>query len=455
MKKTLFLGLLILGFISCQNKAEKTSTKTVLTGQIQNAPMPFMVLLDNQNKKVSGIKLDSLGRFTDTITVKPAYYKMQIGQQYAQLYLKPGDQLTIKADYKNFDNSLTFSGKGAEANNYLAQKTLLEEKLKHKTSYKYYGKLDEKAFLKLVDSIDKEKTKLVKNLKDDKFKKLEALRNSLDKSILLARYPMVKRFLTQNKDYQTSAGFPKAFKGININDSLISKIPNGTNYINEYIDYQLSGQKTEPDPYERLSYINKHIKNQALKNRLAFNEAQFNLLYTKKLDQFYQLFNQMEKDSVYKAKIKAKYNNIKALQPGVPSPDFTAYDINGKEYHLKDFAGKPLYIDLWATWCGPCRAEIPYLDKIKEQYKDKPVNFVSLDVYDQKPKWEQMVKAQKLSGWQLINTDRNMPFLKKYVVDGIPRFILLDKNGKIIDADAPRPSDKRLISLLDKTINEK
>jgi len=75
-------------------------------------------------------------------------------------------------------------------------------------------------------------------------------------------------------------------------------------------------------------------------------------------------------------------------------------------------------------------------------------------VYDKKDKWEQMVKQQKMEGWQLISTDREMPFLKKYVVDGIPRFILLDAEGKIIDANAPRPSDKHLADLIDKTLSK-
>ncbi len=449
MKNIIYLWLILIGFTACQNKKNQN---IILSGNIKNAPDNQMVLMDIHNKNLHIIRLDSTKHFTDTLKIGKGYYKLNIGNQYTWLYLKPGDRLQLTTNYKDFDNQLTYKGKGSDVNNYLAKKILLEQKLKPKTSYNYYGKLDEKTFVKLQDSIAKAYNDLLKSVKDKEFKNLESLRNKLEQAQLISRYPMVKRFLTNNPNYQVPADFPKAYANIDINDTLIKKLPQAIGYINDYVEHKLSGRGKEVDPIEKLRFAAKNIKDQNFLDKFAYKEADYNLLYTKDIDKFYELFNKIEKKSDYKAKIKTKYDNIKAMQPGVPSPDFTAYDINGKAYHLKDFAGKPLYIDLWATWCGPCRAEIPFLEKIKEQYKDKPINFVSFDVYDDKAKWEQMVKQQKMSGWQLINTDKNLPFLKKYVVDGIPRFILIDKDGKIVNADAPRPSDKSLIPLLDKTI---
>ncbi len=453
MKKFFLLLFISFGLAACQNKTE--SKAEILSGTIKNAPNHQIVLLDAQNQNPVLLKLDQNDKFSDTLSLPKGYYKLNAGNQYTWLYLKPGDHLQIKTDFKDFDKQLIYKGKGANINNYLAQKMLLDIKLKPKTNYKFYGNLDEKAFLKLQDSIATAYDNLLKMVHNKDFKALEALRNKFKKARLISRYPMVKRYLTHNNDYKVPENFPKAYEGIQINDTLIKQLPQAISYINDYIENQLSGKGQEVDSYDKLQFVAQKIKDQKFIDEFAYKEANYNLLYAKNLDKFYNLFNQLEKNPKYKAEIKIKYDNIKAMQPGVPSPDFTAYDSNGKAYHLKDFAGKPLYIDLWATWCAPCRAEIPFLDKLKEQYKNKPINFVSLDVYDNKAKWAQMLKTQKLSGWQLINTDKKMPFLKKYVVDGIPRFILLDKDGKIVSADAPRPSEKRLISLLDKTINEK
>ena len=449
MKKLTYLWLILIGLAACQNKENQA---IILSGTIKNAPENHITISDVQNKNSLEIALDSTKHFTDTLKTGEGYYKLNVGNQYTWLYLKPADRLQLTTDYKDFDNQLNYKGKGAEINNYLAQKILLEQKLKPKTSYKYYGNLDEKSFVKLQDSITKAYDDLLNTVNDKEFKSLEKLRNKLEQVQLISRYPIIKRFLTKNPKYQVPADFPKAYANIDINDTLIKRLPQAIGYINDYVQFKLSGRDKKVEPIEKLQFVAKNIKDQDFINEFAYREADYDLLYTKDIDKFYKLFNQIEKNPDYKAKIKTKYDNIKALQPGALSPDFTAYDINGKAYHLKDFAGKPLYIDLWATWCSPCRAEIPFLEKIKEQYKDKDINFVSFDVYDDKAKWEQMVKQQDMSGWQLINTDKNLPFLKKYVVDGIPRFILIDKDGKIVNADAPRPSDKSLIPLLDKTI---
>ena len=451
MKKIIYLTLIILGFSACQNKENHN---IILSGTIKNMPGDTIFLYDVYQKNKQAIVVDSTKHFADTLNLKKGYYKLKVAQQYTWLFLKPGDRLQLSTDYKDFDNQLKYKGKGAIVNNYLAQKILLDQKLKRKTGYQYYAGLDETSFVKLLDSIGGLYDNLLKPVENKNFQKLERLLNNFKRSRMLVFYPAAKRYFSGDTTFKVSKNFPEAYQGIKIDDSMLYKLPDAVFHIGNYIDYQVKKDIKDDDnsSYNKMLYVSKNVKNQEFINEFAYQLANYDLMYTKDVDKFYALFDKIEKNPEYKAKIKTKYDNIKALQPGAPSPDFTAYDINGKEYHLKDFAGKPLYIDLWATWCGPCRREIPFLDKIKEQYKDKPINFLSFDVYDDKNKWEQMVKQQKMTGWQLINTDRNLSFLKKYVVDGIPRFILLDKDGKIVDANAPRPSDKTLISLLDKTI---
>jgi thiol-disulfide isomerase/thioredoxin len=271
---------------------------------------------------------------------------------------------------------------------------------------------------------------------------------------MISKYPMVRAFITKNSEFKVSDKFPNPFKNVDINDKKFLQIPNGMAIVSDYINFITRDGLNDIDPYDKLKIINKEIKNQVIKEQLAAEEAQYSLMFTDKLELYYQLFDSIVKNEDLKTPVKEKYVLIKALQPGSPSPDFIAYDINGKAYSLKDFSGKALYIDLWATWCSPCIAEIPHLIKLKERYKNKPIIMLSFNVYDHKYNWESFIKKKELKGWQLINTDKELDFLKKYVVDGIPRFILLDKNGKIVDADAPRPSNEKLIDLIDKTISE-
>ena len=107
---------------------------------------------------------------------------------------------------------------------------------------------------------------------------------------------------------------------------------------------------------------------------------------------------------------------------------------------------------MWATWCGPCLAEIPSLKKVEKTYHDKNIEFVSLSIDKKKDhdKWKKMVTEKELGGIQLIaDNDSSSKFVQDYQIMGIPRFILIDPQGNIVNSNAPRPSDKKLITLFD------
>jgi thiol-disulfide isomerase/thioredoxin len=135
------------------------------------------------------------------------------------------------------------------------------------------------------------------------------------------------------------------------------------------------------------------------------------------------------------------------------SPLFNYRNFKGGKSRLDDFKGKFVYIDIWATWCGPCVREIPFLQKLEEKYRDKNIVFVSISIDKQNDvdKWKKMVKDKELGGVQLLaDNDWNSDFVKAFGVKSIPRFILINPNGVIVHAVADRPSDPELIKELDK-----
>ena len=155
------------------------------------------------------------------------------------------------------------------------------------------------------------------------------------------------------------------------------------------------------------------------------------------------MVNTHDKKAAFDA-LCAKWSKI---AKGQPSPGFKYLDIQGKEVDLSDLAGKYVYIDVWATWCGPCRGEIPHLQKLEHQYKNKNIHFVSISCDQDKAAWEKMVKEDKLGGIQLHN-GKDQSFMDAFMIRGIPRFILLDKEGKIIAADMTRPSNPETVETL-------
>src|SRR5690625_8026171 len=105
---------------------------------------------------------------------------------------------------------------------------------------------------------------------------------------------------------------------------------------------------------------------------------------------------------------------------------------------LDDLKGKLVYIDVWATWCAPCLAEVPHLKQLTEDYKDQNITIVSMSIDPESDheKWKKMVNEKDLQGVQIFSdNDWNSQFVVDYGIRGIPRFILLDKEGYIISAD--------------------
>ncbi|MEL6810620.1 MAG: TlpA disulfide reductase family protein [Bacteroidota bacterium] len=144
------------------------------------------------------------------------------------------------------------------------------------------------------------------------------------------------------------------------------------------------------------------------------------------------------------------------LPKGSPSPVFSNYENHaGGATSLEELKGKYVYIDVWATWCGPCKVEIPHLKKVEADYHDKNIEFVSVSIDKLKDheKWMSMVSEKELGGVQLFaDSDWESKFVKDYFIKGIPRFILIDPDGNIVSPDAPRPSDPKLRTLLEEII---
>jgi len=115
---------------------------------------------------------------------------------------------------------------------------------------------------------------------------------------------------------------------------------------------------------------------------------------------------------------------------------------------LKDFRGKYVLIDVWATYCSPCKKEIPFLEKIQEKFKNKNIVFVGIATDGVKEEWIKFLDQNKLKGIQLIMDRKWISFMHRYQVSTIPRYILLDKEGKIVNMNMPLPSDPEFVKIL-------
>lgn len=135
---------------------------------------------------------------------------------------------------------------------------------------------------------------------------------------------------------------------------------------------------------------------------------------------------------------------------GGVAADFTYPDTNGKMVSLSDFKGKVVLVDVWATWCGPCKKEIPSLIALeKEFHNNSNIVFigVSVDEDKDKQKWLDMIKTEGIGGIQLFASGWSK-ITKDYKIKGVPRFMVFAKDGSLYSVDAPRPSNPELKRML-------
>lgn len=149
-------------------------------------------------------------------------------------------------------------------------------------------------------------------------------------------------------------------------------------------------------------------------------------------------------DGQKKRKVLEKpYTGEARLRPGEPSLDFSFTDMQGQTVSLKQLRGKYVYIDVWATWCGPCNAEIPYLKKLEKEMEGKKIVFVGISSDSNQQAWEKFVKEKEMGGIQLFMGKKKQEMMHFFLINSIPRFILLDKKGRIVEAYMSRPSDEK------------
>jgi thiol-disulfide isomerase/thioredoxin len=233
----------------------------------------------------------------------------------------------------------------------------------------------------------------------------------------------------------------------------------GQNFISTYLQYlwtikMQDGTKTDPNTFTNLCLEN--VKNDTLKGWYFLNRE---LLRAKAFDQVYR--DKLEKFKSYllsdaqKKKQKDFEGTIRNFADGELAINFDGKTVDGKKVSLSDFKGKVVLVDVWATWCGPCKKEIPSLQKLEEEMKGTDVVFMSYSVDELKDaeKWKKMVETEKLGGVQLMGDAAfKSSICVDYKINAIPRFMVFNKEGKIVTIDAPRPSNPDLKVLLEKLL---
>ena len=445
-KLVLYISLTIL--LSCTNN-KKEIDYVVFAGTIEGENIDSLQLLNKNRKPIKTISLSKELTFNDTLFIPKGYYYIgDFKTSTKLLFLKPSYNLQVNILSNSMDYSISFKGIGANENNYLSQKKEFDKNFEN---YKYYLSLNEEKILKLSDSMHIIKTyffNTYKNLDKD-FNLCETFIIENDRVKLLNRYRQGRGSIIGKNDFQVSDNFLYNFNSSFLSNEKLLMHPDYMSYVDSFVGFKLYKNKYEWNNFlASLEIIDAEINNQKIKDELAYNTMKFAINRTRNFDEVYNKYMSIEKNEDYRNEIEKTYLNLKKISKGTISPTFELYDVNNRIVTLESLKGKLVYIDIWGTWCLPCIQEIPSLKKIEKEFRNKDIHFVSICTNDKKENFEKFVNDKELSGIQLFAPDSNISFFKDYQLKTFPRFILIDKEGKIIDANAYKPSDPKVKELI-------
>lgn len=450
-----FLSITLL--ISCTKQEEQVKNFAVLDGKVINHSESIIKIRDIDNKTVKEINILEDGQFRDTLfDLSPGYYRISLDKESSTLFLKPGTEISVNLDYILFDETLKFDGNGSAENNYLSATFLSNEKLGDTLTYKYFGNLDEENFIHKVTDLKEKQLAFLKNQEglSEEFKKLEEANILYTWANRMQNYEAQKKYVSGDNDFKVSDDFKSFNDQLSLNNSELANLTSYRDYLQNYYSAQIVSDEDLSKDYS-LNYmklIADEVKNESLKNSLLYADAKYGITYTPEVQPYFDVFMAASSNEEHKKDIKEKYDKLVKVSKGQPSPKFENYEnYDGTTTSLEDLKGKYVYVDVWATWCGPCKREIPHLKEITEKYKAKDITFVSMSIDNPKDhdKWQEMVAAENLKGVQIFAPNAwESDFVQDYSILGIPRFILIDKNGIIVNSNAPRPSSEELPELL-------
>lgn len=443
--KNRILSLLMFLFVALQMQAADGIT---VKFDVKNPVLTNVVLVYhmsvNEHQLVDGkatVQLDG----EDAL-----YAKVYYGEKSKDVYLQRGDEMNISFDANDFDNTFSVKGGNEKAVDYLNKiKVLGLPDNVYTQPWSQFKKTVENKIASM-----KRLLKVRKFAADDKFQKMEEGRITYFYANAFLMYPVSHLYLTGDTTMQLGKDYYDTLRQYVKEDDDYADIDEYRNYMIEtshvFDEAGKDIRQQYPKVLAEMSYIGDNIQSdkvrEALIHFLAFTYVEGNGTdnITDLQNLYYTYVTSPYLNDLFK-KACVKWDKAAV---GRPSPQFKGVDINGKEMTLRDFRGKYVYIDIWATWCGPCQKELPYLKKVEQKYKGRNIVFVGLSVDADKSKWEARVRSGALSGIQLY-IGKGTKFQSDYRISGIPRFILLDPNGRIVNPDMARPSSDDIVKILD------
>lgn len=487
MQKAIYFALVLLFTATYTATAQQpvkitvsTAADVVLTDKNVWAtidPTYLGVMPDTIPAKTAGKKLEL------QFTLKhPRLVKLQYGERTLNIYAEPADELHISVT--DSTQKVTFEGKGAVHNRFLQ-----DFYSQFAAMYNTAG-MNEKIMNTSIDGLEME-------LYDSRKKQREFVKDYPDKNSFSADFDLfVQNEITYNYlSYVT--GYPIIRANADAKQLNVSRIPKVM--LDEITPPVVNNEKAMlNEPYRNfliyyITYVTSEVNNLnkfkdiGLSVKMKFNQIRqrlsgepYNYAITKYLYDYcekadaetvqliYRYLSSNDEDGHYtkliatkcadpisapiaeKTKEKDKKDKTADNSSEDAAGNITFTNLEGKEMRLKDLRGKVVYVDFWASWCGPCRKQMPFSKDLHERLsakQKKKVVFLYISIDDNEQAWKDALQKLELSngshGWSPGGW--NSKIAQFFQISSIPRYMLIDSQGNIVDPNAKRPSDESIL----------
>lgn len=476
MKKILFLFL----FMVPELMAVAQPNMAVVTGKVKDATTKTITIEWLRDNQIAGIQktyhapVNAKGEFTLKIPLQQfAHSQITAGNFHHDIFLSAGAAISAQID----GDFIKYTGKGAAANNFLY--ALEKANLQNSNYYEDFnaGKLSPQAYATetaifkekrikfLADFVKKQPVEQL--FKDFFLAENEAIyRNNLMEyparyayynNIKLEQVPLSPEYILNSSlkhvandkyilsdIYVSSLRTLVPYKGIELMKANLVKV-NPESVFSKILLDSLTGKTRE---YVMANWLCGEFSRDKLPNDL------------------YATFKSIAKDSFAIKTVAAYYNNLEKKRALIGKPLHEEFKLSAVENTkgekldfgkmMEKYKGKVIYLDMWDLACAPCREEMPYAKKLKEKFKGQPVEFIYLTLDEKSDKlWEQVYKVTQTeeNQYRLQNgfQSRLFTFMN---MNWVPSYMIFDKEGKLVDYVAPRPSnrglEKQLLELANK-----
>lgn len=437
-------------------------SKTVISGTVSGTtPVQNVYVRDLFIKDTIAVIPVKNGKFHGVINKDVALDKYEVlFDDTAQDFVILGNKDSINIELKLYGQQLTSVKKGTR----LAENNYSNKDDRSWSSINYY--LDQNMFMDnpsfvIGQLVDEWKEKMDES---NKFKTVDNYVPREDfvekeKKLITVKYlnlwnSFVKKraALYPNDKTDETSEIKNMKKTVSLNDeSLISS--------NEYFDYVMTqmtaGNKEDIDENTKaLLAINK-LPASSFKDKVLYwqlNKSIGEASNTEERARLLEGYANTFKDKRYTAIILNNTKVIENLGAGKAAPQFEAMTLDRKPVTLESLKGKYVLIDVWATWCGPCKFQSPYFEKFALKYKDQSIQFVAMSTDQRIDSWFIEAKSKSKSVLQ-IHSNNAKKLGKDYNIQGIPRFILIDPQGNFVNSNMPFPNDPLFEKLLREALN--